>query len=103
MEKVVSRDRTMALLKAVFHDTSDRSSSDMIPIPVTNFTGRLPFPDKCPFRGYPRLVGKRSFLATFDIKPVSGGHLLRFARVHGDMSFAQSFSLLRMAHVVPVE
>jgi hypothetical protein len=57
----------------------------MSPIPLTNITERLPFPDDSLF-GNSDPVVKRSFRLIFESSPFCGTQFLRLARKHGDIS-----------------
>ena len=58
----------------------------MIPIPLTNITGRFPFPDDSLLFGHSDLAGKRNFRLIFESSPFCGTQFLRLARKHGDIS-----------------
>jgi hypothetical protein len=78
----------MTLPNILFHDGRDKSSSDLIPIPLTNLTGRLSFRGDSFLLGLSRLGSKWSFFLAFDINPFPTEYLFSLARKHGDMSFA---------------
>lgn len=77
----------------------DRSSSDTIPTPPTNFTGRLHTGDGKAFSRCRDLAWNRSFVLTLDTSPLFG----TLKRKHGDTSVLQRFPLWRLGKYVAAE
>lgn len=71
----------------------------MIPIPLANLIGSLPFPTNGLVLGYSRLAGKRCFLLALNINSFPEKRRLRLIRKYGDISFAQSFPLFGLSRV----